>query len=78
MKRNSIMALAAASALVAVGARAEQPRIYGYQNIKQALQRRGRSYRSGGYPANINRHTGNPHENRREMARRVRQMSRAA
>lgn len=26
-----------------------------------------------GYPAGINRHTGQPHEHRREMARRVRQ-----
>lgn len=30
----------------------------------------------GGVPANINRHTGRPHEHKREIARRLRQQER--
>lgn len=38
-----------------------------------------RSYPSRmiGYPANINRHTGEPHEHKREIARRIRQGNKA-
>ena len=39
-----------------------------------------RSYRSRmvGFPANINRHTGEPHEHKREIARRLRQIARSS
>lgn len=44
--------------------------------IGSALQQRGKTYDSSGSIAERNRHTGQPHEHRREIARRARQASR--
>lgn len=69
---KSIMAAALASAASAF---ASTNRIYGAQAIKRHLQQQKRDHLKGSKTsiAKLNRHTGQPHEHRREIARRLRQ-----
>lgn len=47
-------------------------RIFGFENIRRALQKRGKTYRFDGSIALGNRH-GGPHYHEREIARHIRQ-----
>jgi len=75
MRSIAGIVLAAASA-VATGEPSPN-RIYGADNIKRHLQRKKSAYERGAETsiAQVNRHTGKPHEHKREAARRVRQMA---
>jgi hypothetical protein len=65
---------AAAASLLALATRSEN-RVFGFENIQRSLQRRGRSWlhKRDNSIAGKNRHTGQPHEHKREIARRARQ-----
>lgn len=77
MERSNLMgALAALSATGQIATR----KIYGAENIKRHLQRKKSVYARDAETsiAQGNRHTGRPHEHKREAARRMRQMARVA
>lgn len=63
-----------ASMLLGVGAAIAEP----LQQSRRYLPVGRRTPTFSKVPAGINRHTGKPHENKREMARRVRQMQKIA
>ena len=68
MRRSSMLsAFAVASLAVAAGLEVIR------QTPTHGTGRRTYGRSMIGFPANINRHTGKPHEHKREMARRVRQ-----
>lgn len=71
--RTASLAGVAGVALAAlVGSAAPTGRIYGYDNIKRHLQRQKRTWGASGSLA------GQPHEHKREIARRLRQQARDA
>lgn len=62
--------LLAAAAMLAAR---DTHRIYGYENIRRHVQRVGRAKNRNRFDPKINRHTGKPHEHKREIARAQRQ-----
>ena len=78
MKGKGIFAASAAlAASMAVTMPAAVARIFGYENIRRHLQRQKRDHgASTNSIAKVNRWTGQPHEHRREIARRARQAAR--
>lgn len=74
MRRTQTLA-AVASASLGLSSLAFQPPVFRFPNTI-GPGRRSYSRNMVGVPAGINRHTGKPHENLREKARRVRQMAR--
>lgn len=55
-------------------------RIFGAENIRRHIRSKPRNYgrRAEASIAKLNRHTGSPHEHKREIARRSRQAARRA
>lgn len=75
MKTNNLMSAAAGIALAAAS-QLRSGRIYGFDNIRAHLQRHKPNHAAGGNSiARLNRHTGKPHEHKREIARRLRQQA---
>ena len=78
MDYSKIIALMSTS----LGAVASIPRtrIYGAENIKRHLQQKKSFHARDAHTsiASINRHTGRPHEHKREAQRRLRQMARSS
>jgi hypothetical protein len=69
--RFGLMGTSIAAALAAV-AESQARRVFGFDNIRRYLQQQ-KSDHSRGAIAKLNRHTGRPHEHKREIARRTRQ-----
>jgi hypothetical protein len=75
MKTSNLMSAAAGIALAAA-AQLRSGKIYGYENIRRHLQTHKPDHARGGNSiAKLNRHTGQPHEHKREIQRRLRQQA---
>lgn len=66
-----------AAAALALSSTTSNSRIFGADNIERYLQKHGRSVRTGHSIAKFNRHTGQPHEHKREIARNLRRAAKA-
>lgn len=65
-------------AALAMSASAAGSRIYGAAAIGRHVQQVGRAKNRASFNPKINRHTGKPHEHKREIARNLRQAARNA
>jgi hypothetical protein len=72
--RFGLMGTSIAAALAAV-AESQARRVFGFDNIRRYLQQQKSDHSRGAHNsiAKLNRHTGRPHEHKREIARRTRQ-----